>query len=423
MVIRYQSIGKEACFMQRIQVGTQSRLTSMLLASMAALLVVCIIIYPNAVFQSSLHGMTLWWEYVFPALLPFLILSEIMIGSGAIHALGTLFDPFMRFFFRISGHGGWALAMGLFAGYPAGASSTAKLRERNMLQALEAERVLAISHLCNPAIIIIVIGIGFFHQASLGIFIAIIHYISAMLMGLMLRNFVEDKISIEANTQPLLKRALQNAKQAQQEDGRKFGKLLGDGVTNSIQILMLIGGWMMFFSVLHQVLLLLLPEFLSNEGFATNLIVSLLEPHLGAYAITQTTNVSVLTKVAIVGAILAWSGLSVHSQVKSLLLTTKIRYLPFVITRFLHAALAFILSVLLWKPFTSFLTQWQPSAIPTYMEKIIRYPAVGDWIPSLWSAAGVRVLLLFGLLLFALTGCVGLSWIIQRFTASRKKPD
>jgi sporulation integral membrane protein YlbJ len=410
--------------MERIQGGTQSRLTSMLLAFMAALLVVSIIIYPSAVFQSSLSGMSLWWEYVFPALLPFLILSEIMIGSGAVHALGTLLDPFMRFFFRISGHGGWALAMGLFAGYPTGASSTAMLRERNTLQTLEAERVLAISHLCNPAVMFTVIGIGFFHQASLGIFIAIIHYTSAMLMGLMLRNFVDDKklIPIKERSGPLFTRALQSAKQAQQEDGRKFGKLLGDGVTNAIQILMLIGGWMMFFSVLHQVILLLLPQFLSNEGFITNLLVCLLEPHLGAYAIAQTASVPMITKVALVGAVLGWSGLSIHSQVKSLLLTAKMRYLPFVLARLLHAVLAFILSVLLWKPLTSFLNQIQPIAIPTYMEKIIHYPDFGNWIPSLWAAAGVRVLLLFGLLLFALTGCIGFSWIIQKITARRQKP-
>ena len=73
--------------MHRIQMGSQSRLTSLLLACMAALLVVCIIIYPNSVFQSSLSGMSLWWEYVFPALLPFLILTEIMMGSGALHAI------------------------------------------------------------------------------------------------------------------------------------------------------------------------------------------------------------------------------------------------------------------------------------------------------------------------------------------------
>ena len=47
--------------------------------------------------------------------------------------LGTLLDPFMRFFFRTSGNSGWALAMGLFAGYPAGASTTAKLQERQAL--------------------------------------------------------------------------------------------------------------------------------------------------------------------------------------------------------------------------------------------------------------------------------------------------
>jgi len=122
---------------------------------------------------------------------PFLILTEIMLGTGAIHALGTLLDPFMRFFFRTSGNSGWRSQWVLFAGYPAGASTTAKLREREALMPLEAERVLIVSHLCNPAVMITVIGVGFFHQITLGMFIAIIHYSSALLMGLMVRSTVD----------------------------------------------------------------------------------------------------------------------------------------------------------------------------------------------------------------------------------------
>jgi hypothetical protein len=243
-------------------------------------------------------------------------------------------------------------------------------------------------------------------------------------MGILLRVFVKDKTPtlINAGPSPLFIQALRSAKQAQQEDGRKFGKLLGDSVANSIQTLMLIGGWMMFFSVLHQVLLLLLPQYLSNAGFATNLLIGLLEPHLGSYTIAQAAPLNLITKVAIVGAILGWSGLSVHSQVKSLMMTAKMRYLPFVIARLLHAALAFILSVLLWKPLNSVINEIQPDAIPTYLERIIPYPNFGNWIPNLWASAGVRMLLLLGLLIFALMGCIGFSWIIQKITAWKQKP-
>jgi sporulation integral membrane protein YlbJ len=409
--------------MHRNLISTQSRVTSLLLACMAAFLVVCIIIYPSSVFQSSLSGMSLWWEYVFPALLPFLILTEIMMGSGALHAIGTLLDPFMRFFFRTSGNAGWALAMGLFAGYPAGASTTAKLRERQDLLPLEAERVLIISHLCNPAVMITVIGVGFFHQVSLGMFIAIIHYTSALLMGLMLRRS-GDETHVEdppAASEPIWTRAMQSAKRAQQEDGRKFGKILGDGVTHSIQTLMLIGGWMMFFSVLQQVILLLLPEFISNNGFIAQIVVCLLEPHLGAYTIAQHSSASLVVKVAIVGAVLGWSGLSIHAQVKSLLQSTQMRYLSFVVARLLHASLAFMLTLLLWKPLNGLLDRIQPSALPIYIEEVNPSVHLSSWIPSLWTNGGIRTFGFLMLLGFVLLCCMGISLGIYKLRLWSRK--
>jgi sporulation integral membrane protein YlbJ len=322
----------------------------------------------------------------------------------------------MRFVFGISGHGGWSLAMGLFAGYPAGASITAKLQERKALLPLDAERVLIISHLCNPVVMVTIIGVGFFHQITLGLFIAIIHYISALIMGLMLRRSVNKRIANETliSADPIWTRALQSAKLAQQEDGRKFGKILGDGVTHSIQALMLIGGWMMFFSVLQQVILLLLPEFISSEGFIAQLVICLLEPHLGAYAIAQHSTASLVVKVAIVGAVLGWSGLSVHTQVKSLLQSTQMRYLSFVMARLLHAILAFCLTLLLWKPLNNFLDRIQPKALPTQIVETKPSAHLTEWIPSLWTSIGTRSFGFFVLLAFVLIICLCLSFGIKR---------
>lgn len=410
--------------MHRIQMGPESRLSSLLLACMAAFLVACLIIYPSAVFQSSLSGMSLWWEYVFPALLPFLILTEIMLGTGAIHALGTLLDPFMRFFFRISGNSGWALAMGLFAGYPAGASTTAKLRERQALLPLEAERVLIVSHLCNPAVMITVIGVGFFHQVTLGMFIAIIHYTSALLMGLMLPS-TKDKPAVNeplAAMEPIWTRAMLSAKRAQLDDGRKFGKILGDGVTQSIQVLMVIGGWMMFFSVLQQVILLLLPKFITNIGLVDQLVIILLEPHLGAYAIAQDSSITLVIKIALVGAVLGWSGLSIHSQVKSLLQSTQMRYLSFLMARLLHAALAFILTVLLWKPLNNAIERIHQSSLPAYLEAIKPAGSKIAWIPDLWMFGGTRTIGFLLLLGCMLVCCIGISMAIQKIQLWSRKP-
>ena len=40
--------------------------------------------------------MNLFFTVVFPSLLPFFILSEMMLGLGVVHFIGVLFTPLMR---------------------------------------------------------------------------------------------------------------------------------------------------------------------------------------------------------------------------------------------------------------------------------------------------------------------------------------
>lgn len=59
-------------------------------AILSTLLVGAIIVQPDASFQASLQGLTVWWNIVFPGLLPFLVLFEIMLAFGLAHGMGAL---------------------------------------------------------------------------------------------------------------------------------------------------------------------------------------------------------------------------------------------------------------------------------------------------------------------------------------------
>ena len=63
--------------------------------ALAGLVVVSIILFPDKAFQSSLEGLTIWWKLVFPALMPFLIMTELLIGFGVIQGTGVLLEPLM----------------------------------------------------------------------------------------------------------------------------------------------------------------------------------------------------------------------------------------------------------------------------------------------------------------------------------------
>jgi sporulation integral membrane protein YlbJ len=355
-----------------------SRSKTLALASMAAFLVIIIILFPDSAFQSSLQGLTIWWELVFPALLPFLILTELLIGFGAVQAAGTMLEPLMRLLFRLPGAGGWPLASGLIIGFPIGAKITAALREKELLSRQEAERLVSITHLCSPLFLISVVGVGFLHQARLGLLLAVVHYLSAILTGWLISwkqnsSHESSKLSLQSE-HSLWKRSLQTMQQAYLHDGRAFGKLLGDAVSASVQTLMMIGGYMMIYSVMINVftanqLISALQQL--SEGFlgalnlgpelVSHVLSGLFEIHLGSYSLAQMQDVPLLGQMALLSALLAWGGLSAHAQVGGFIHQTDIRYIPFFITRCMQAVIAFLLTFILWNPLQLLIYNVEPS--------------------------------------------------------------
>src|SRR5699024_2615107 len=87
--------------------------------------------------------------------------------------------------------------------------------------------------------------------------------------------------SASGSKKNVLLRALQEMHRARIQDGRTMGTLMGDAVKSSLQTLFMIGGFIMMFSVLinilsivgiHQLLTLFLSIFLVPVGVSTELI-------------------------------------------------------------------------------------------------------------------------------------------------------
>src|SRR5690606_18600866 len=72
---------------------TKSRLSVYLPAAIAVTLTVSMIFFPEEAYSAAVKGVDVWWNIVFPALLPFFIGSEILMGLGVVHFLGVLLEP------------------------------------------------------------------------------------------------------------------------------------------------------------------------------------------------------------------------------------------------------------------------------------------------------------------------------------------
>jgi sporulation integral membrane protein YlbJ len=356
---------------------------SLFLGGVAILLVISLVFFPEDAFNASLKGLKIWWEVVFPASLPFFIASEILMGFGVVHFLGVLLEPLMRPIFRVPGTGAFVLAMGLSSGYPIGAKLTARLREQKLISRAEGERLVSFTNNANPLFLSGAVAVGFFHDVTLSFIIMIAHYSSSLIVGLLMR-FHEPHAEVIMAPQDtrdnIFTRAFRAMHRARMEDGRPLGKLMGDAVTSSVNTLLLVGGFIIMFSVIINILTIIkVTKFLSAaigilllplgvpETLFPAIISGFFEITLGAQlASLAPSEISMTWKIAITSGFLAWSGMSVHSQVASILSNTDIRYKPFMWAKLTQGVIAALLTLLLWDP----VERWvSASTIPAFIIK------------------------------------------------------
>lgn len=392
--------------------------TTILLGTAALLLVVAVVSAPEPAFHASLQALKLWWNIVFPAVLPFLVLVEIINAYGWAHGVGILLDPLMRKIFKLPGNGGSVLITGMIAGFPAGAQVSAGMVKQGELNAQEAGRIAAISHFCNPMTILVVIGTGLLHQPAAGYFLLAVHWISGLLAAWTYsikrmspsRTRLDYPAGSSKSNKPtqnvsLLHLAARAASEARTRDGRSFGKLLGESVSRSVHTLMMTGGFIMIFAVMVKMLSIYL--FPNAPAF---LAAGLLEFHIGAQMISEGTFSSSAIQLAILSAVLAWSGISAQLQSLSALKTEggRAKWTAFALKRLLHAAYAFCLALIFWKPAGSI-----TSAVLPAFGAVPHETLQDEHIFNLWS--GFPTLLQWQMTTALIL--IGLFWVASRIIA------
>jgi sporulation integral membrane protein YlbJ len=376
----------------------RSRFKTAFLAVSVTIMAASLVVYPEESFEASIRGLDMWWEIVFPSLLPFFIISEMLIGFGIVKFIGVLLEPLMRPLFRVPGVGGFVWAMGMASGFPAGAKLTARLRQEKQLSRIEAERLVSFTNSSNPLFIFGAVSVGFFKNAHLGIILALSHYLGNICVGLVMRfygrNDKEEREQKNGKSKFPIRTALIALHRTRVNDNRPIGKLLGDAVTSSIQTLLMIGGFIILFSVINKILYHLhVTAFLAKlieiilktlslpESLSVPLISGLFEITQGSQMTSQVQDASLMQLAIITSFILAFSGFSVQAQVASILAQTDIRFKPFFFARILQGLFASFFTVILWKMiYERFYNPEQPShAIPVFLFE------EGSWLHSCYQ--------------------------------------
>ena len=136
--------------------------------------------------SAAAAGLLLCGRSVIPALFPFMAASTMLVSLGFGQWAAPRLAGLMNLY-RLPGPAGSALLLGLVGGYPIGARTAAELHKKGLLTAGEAERLLGFCNNSNPVFLISVLGGGVFGSPRVGVYLWLIHLLSALLTGFFFR--------------------------------------------------------------------------------------------------------------------------------------------------------------------------------------------------------------------------------------------
>ena len=109
--------------------------------------------FPAEALSAARDGMDLWLNTLIPTLLPFMILTNILIYTGTAEKLSAPLGAFWKKAFGISPSGACALILGLLCGYPMGAKTASDMYSCGRIGKREAEYLLTFTNHASPVFI------------------------------------------------------------------------------------------------------------------------------------------------------------------------------------------------------------------------------------------------------------------------------
>ena len=121
-------------------------LYQLLFTALALYLIFLMLRYPALALEYASKGLHLWFTKMVPTLLPFMILSGIMIRMNLTESFVRLLHPLLHQLFGTSRNGSYTIVMGFLCGFPMGARIVGELYEHHRLSREESTYLL---YFCN----------------------------------------------------------------------------------------------------------------------------------------------------------------------------------------------------------------------------------------------------------------------------------
>ncbi|WP_310605325.1 hypothetical protein [Anaerosporobacter sp.] len=301
------------------------------------LFLISIIVQPISALNGAKVGLLLWFNTVLPTLLPFIILSNFIIRFQVTDYICKVFSPILKRIFHISAIGCYPIIIGILSGFPMGAKTCSDLIKEGLLDREEGQYIMIL--VGNASYMFLT---SFLAVSSLAIpnqkyqLLALV-YLSSMISSSLYR-FVNQKRKKKHSTTVYNTNSISIAECIDETplSMTTVDHCILDGFTTITKV----GGYIIMFSVLTQILSTLLEHF----GIARFLLLGSLEITTGIYLIASST-LDIAKKIVLTITITSFGGFSSLAQVGSVIENSGLSLKTYLHYKVINSLFAFLLSI------------------------------------------------------------------------------
>jgi len=280
--------------------------------------------FPELSVHAAGNGLILWFEQVLPSLLPFAILSNIIIASDILPSLVGKAMPVIQKIMPVSTSGVFVLLSGFLFGFPMGSKNCASLLLEGKMDRQEAETLFIITNNMSLVFIQSYILTGQLDLRGYFGWSLLVLYLPALLLGFLgLRHRSANK-NYQKKSASRLKINFQ---------------IVDAGIMNGFETLTKIGGYIMIFSILASCFLMLpMPELIKTG------CIGVIELTNGIHYLSSTAT-SLESKYVLAMMFTAFGGLSGVAQTSAMIKGTGLSMKKYVLWKLVLCIITGILSI------------------------------------------------------------------------------
>lgn len=301
-----------------------------LIASFLITLFICFMLFNSSIsFTSITNTVNIFLYNMLPAIFPFIFITNILIKSGASHNLTYGLSKFVSKLYNIPVICCPAIIMGFLLGYPNAATHLNHLYTENKINSKTILKMLSYTSNASPAFIIATIGIGFYNNIYIGIIFLVSHFLSALILGLLLRN--TDTNIIQQNTI---------------KSYTKYEKTSKDMflvITESMICTLKTLGIIFCFTTIFAIISTFFCNILNLNGNLSTIVTAILELTHGMQQLAS-SSFSLDTKLILTSFFLSFGSFMIIYQIYAVVHSSKISLFKFIFYKILHGIISSIIT-------------------------------------------------------------------------------